>query len=549
MILEYNPANQRYIVRVPRAEAHTVRDLQDNHGLEFFRGSPSNEAILSTEEPYAAATFYQHGTPEARHELRHIQAAIEASWATESQARIPATKTLRMRKLPPDKELWPFQVADVAYALQRKHTLVGDQPGLGKTPVAVSFANEIRAKRVLVICPASIRLQWAKVIRAWSTMPFPITIHTVLHGRRGVRPDAQWTVCSYELASTPAIGAALASHRYDLLILDEAHYLKTIDARRTRAVFGGGENRSFDALALRSERILALTGTPLPNRPREAYTLARHLCFDAIDLMSQDEFSFRFNPSREITTATGKIYIDERSGRHAELQNRLRANFMVRHEKRSVMHQLKMPVFDLVYLEENGPIRAALAAERMLDIDPESKMGWGIDIMGQISAVRKQMGLAMAPRIIEYVNTIMASGEEKLVVFAWHIEVLNQLEKAFHRYGCVRVDGSTGTIKKDLHVANFINQRSIRIIIGNVLSLGTGTDGLQSVCDHCVLGEVDWTPGNNQQAVDRLDRGGQRNQVRADICVVKGSFAERIMSTALRKLTVIDQALDRKYGT
>lgn len=63
---------------------------------------------------------------------------------------------------PCDQELWGFQRADVAYALRRKSTLIGDQPGLGKTPVAICFANEIKAKRVLVVCPASIRLRQRK---------------------------------------------------------------------------------------------------------------------------------------------------------------------------------------------------------------------------------------------------------------------------------------------------------------------------------------------------------------------------------------------------
>jgi len=141
---------------------------------------------------------------------------------------------------------------------------------------------------------------------------------------------------------------------------------------------------------------------------------------------------------------------------------------------------------------------------------------------------------------------LMDGGEEKLVIFGWHTEVLNIWQQRFAKYGVVRIDGTTSATARASRIKEFLTNPEIRIIIGNILSLGTGTDGLQTVCNHVILGEIDWTPGNNQQAVDRLDRGGQRNQVQCDIAVVKGSFAERIMATALRKIKVIDKTLDAR---
>jgi SNF2 family DNA or RNA helicase len=86
----------------------------------------------------------------------------------------------------------------------------------------------------------------------------------------------------------------------------------------------------------------------------------------------------------------------------------------------------------------------------------------------------------------------------------------------------------------------------MRFIIGNVLSLGTGTDGLQDVCSHALLAEADWTHGNNVQCFDRLDRGGQRAQVQGDIFVAPGSIAEKVLASALRKAQVTFKALDRR---
>lgn len=547
MLLDYNPSKGMFFVRIPRSQAGDIQVFMREHGLDFsVPGSTGDTAVLFTREPYAAVTFFEHGTNAAKQQLAGINEQIEASRKIESHAHI---------KCPADKELWNFQKADIEYALNsRRGTLVGDQPGLGKTPIAICFANEISAKRVLVICPANIRLQWMTKIREWSTMRWPYIVHGILNSRNGVHPDAEWTVVSYDLARTESIGRALARGSYDLLIIDEAHYLKAVDSKRTRAVFGGGESPIFEALALRSQFVMALSGTPLPNRPREAYTLARGLHFDSIDWLSEEGFKRRFNPSMRVETVdtkTGKtrIFIDERTGRHAELQNRLRANFMCRHLKRDVMPWLKLPVYDLIHLEETTATKQALQAESLLDIDPEDLEGADAEVLGHVAVVRRLMGIAMAPQVADYIAMLIDGGEEKLVLFGWHIEVLNILEERLNKHGLRRIDGRTSAIRKQKHVDDFRSDRSIKVILGNIQSMGTGTDGLQDVACHALIAEPSWTPGENIQAFDRLDRGGQRHTVQGDIFVVPGSFAERVLAGALRKLQVTHKALDRRHGT
>ena len=320
MLLDFNERTRAFTLKVSRFEAD-IRSLMDDHGLDLSEPlSTANAAVLFTREPYAALAFYEYATPQAVAQLLNLHREIDKSWATSGTRHID---------VPADQELSPFQIAGVDYCLEREHALIGDQPGLGKTMQSIAISNEIQAERTLVLCPANIRLQWCDRIRTWSTLKWPYVVYPILHGRRGVHPNAAWTVVSYDLARTEPIWKALAKGSYDHLILDEAHYLKSGDARRTRSVFGGGAQPVASALGERARRITALTGTPLPNRPREAYVLSRGLCWDAIDFLSEEKFSERFNPSQQGETPDGKIYIDERSGRHFELQARLRANFMV----------------------------------------------------------------------------------------------------------------------------------------------------------------------------------------------------------------------------
>lgn len=544
MQLDFVPSTSAFVLRVPRGPGHPKpHELQTEHGLDFSTTASTPEtAVLFTREPYAAVAFWKYATPRAQEKLIHLQTEIDASWAKESQGHI---------KVPEDETLAPFQVAGVEYALRRAATLFGDVPGLGKSPEAIAVCNEIGARRVLVLCPANIRLQWVKVIRRWSTMAYPYTVYPILHGRRGVNPNANWTVVSYDLCSSPGIWKALAKLTYDVLIIDEAHYCKTVDAKRTRAVFGGGLNPLAEPLFSRAGMILGLTGTPLPNRPREAYTLARGLCFDAIDFMSEDSFRYRFNPSRKVTTEDDRVFVDERAGRHAELQARLRANFMVRREKygpNGVGYQLGMtnkPQYEVITVEETTGIKRALAAEKMLDLDPEQLEGVDAECLGQVATVRRLMGEAMAPLAAEYIKMQFDGGEDKIVVFAHHIKVLDYLCKELAKYGVVRIDGSLSQHQKQKRVDIFRTNPRIGACVGNMQSMGTGTDGLQEVCQRAIFAEPDWVSGTNQQCVDRLDRGGQQRQVQADFLVAPGSFLERVLGSALRKHQTTHKALDR----
>jgi SNF2 family DNA or RNA helicase len=549
MILTWNHPN--YILRAPRGEGEVLRE---RYGLDLsLTATTLQEAVLFTREPYAALTFVEHADESARARLAPLLEMVEKSRALIG---------IGHYRVPRDQELWPFQVADLDYIFHRFNrgatgVLVGDEPGLGKTMTAIAAANELRAQKVLVICPAAIRFQWMRRIQDWSTMPPTAGLQIILNGNGGVNPASGWTVVSYELARHPPIQRALvAAGPYDLLIVDEAHFTKTVAALRTRAIWGylykGVEDSAAVSLASVARHHLALTGTPLPNRPREAYMLSRALCFDAIDFLSERKFAERFNPSqivKGVSRKTGKpyTYVDERTGRTAELQNRLRVNFMTRHLKRDVLPQLKMPVFDLIEVEETRVVKQVLQAEKLLDIDPEAIESGEIPVDGAWASARRQMGEAIAPQVAEYVKMLLRGGEEKLVVFAWHISVLDYLEHEFHSLGVVRVDGSTSAKAKDARVAKFIRDPRVHIIIGNLLSLGTGVDGLQEVAWHALIAEPDPVPGVNIQAFDRLDRGGQTRTVQGDIFVAPGSILEKCLTKALRKLYTTHQALDYQY--
>ena len=197
-------------------------------------------------------------------------------------------------------------------------------------------------------------------------------------------------------------------------------------------------------------------------------------------------------------------------------------------------------------MEETTAIKQALAAERLLDIDPEDWEGTDKAFGGEIATVRRLMGVAVAPQAAEYVDMLLRGGERKLVVFAHHREVLDIICEKLHRWGVRRIDGSTSPNNRQKLVDAFVDSKEGGVLVCNTIAAGTGTDRLQEVCDHVILAEPDWTPGVNQQAIDRIDRGGQHNRVQGDLLVAPGSFAEKVLASAIRKLHNTHKALDRR---
>lgn len=252
-----------FVVEVPAARKAEIAGMMAYRGLTFSTSASSRErAVLFGNNPYAVADLGD--CPE----LAPYKRQIELSRA------LNGTGTT---KLPPGKELWDFQKATLDYLIKRGGGIDGDQPGLGKTPTAIAFCNEVEAQRVLVIVPASVRIQWSERIAEWTTIPM-CNISTMLKVKDGIHPTANYQILSYDAARNPAIIRAIAKGRWDVLICDEAHKMKNIDALTTRAILGNtrGEYQHGDikmkAIASYCDKHLALTGTLLLNRPSECFS-------------------------------------------------------------------------------------------------------------------------------------------------------------------------------------------------------------------------------------------------------------------------------------
>lgn len=536
----YQGKDGLFVLEMPPKDKKEILRQMAYRGLVYSTAASNKErAVLFTNNPYGVCDLGDGSEPL----LVGFRRRIEASRALDG---------IGTKRLPPGKELWPYQRGTLDYLIANGGGIDADQPGLGKTPTSIAFCNHFEATRVLVIVPASVRLQWGERIREWSTIP-NVKASVMLKVKDGIHPTAHYQVISYEAARNPAIIKAIAKYPWDVLICDEAHKMKNADAIVTRAILGNsrkefqhGEDK-IPCIATYCKRQVALTGTPLLNRPSECYVLFRHFDWEAIDYATEDQFKEKYNKQGEGETIEGKRFKMESTSLESELQNRLRVHIMARHLKADVMTQMDLPRFQLVTVAETGAIASAIEAEGMLGLTIEEvQTKKDIVTLGHIAEARRLMGQAMAPQIIDYVADLLEGGEQKYVLFGWHLNVLNLYEAGLARFGTVMLHGGKNAMQRQAAVDKFVRDDNVRVFIANLQAGGEGIDGLQHVASRCGLGEPDWVPSKNEQGVARLDRIGQRNGVMADIFVAPGSISEKIFVKSLQKLNTIHKVLDEK---
>lgn len=505
----------------------------------YYTGTYGGDYMFN---PWAALPFHALADDKARPLLRALVGRYERSFALDHSDSPP---------MPVGEALLPFQKAGVAYALEDEHALIGDPMGLGKSIQGVAVANAIEAKRILVLCPANAVFQWRDYLARW-LLPLgrPNTTFIVAGADYGVHPTARSVICSYDRTRGP-IGERLLDHEWDLLILDESHYLRNHDARRTVAVLGayGDHAKQNPGIISRAKRIVALTGTYLPNRPREGYTLGRALDWESLSYMSADAFESRFNPRSEIilppkegSNVSRTIYKEE-TGRLAELNARFRSGFMVRREKDLALPQMPPKSYSVRTVGSKDTSRV-VQAERLVDIDPEKIDTIPPDKAGHVAALRREMGIVMAPLVVEYVAGLLESEDEPLTLFAYHREVIATLTERLSSFNPVVVTGSVSAAGRHRAAQAFKNDKRHRLFIGQLQAAGTAIDGLQVRCRTAIFAEPSWVPGENEQCVDRLHRFGQERAVNAVFLVADGSWNERIIKRAVSKLRVTGIALD-----
>lgn len=450
---------------------------------------------------------------------------------------------------PAGRAFFGYQKAGVVYALGRDGTLIADEPGLGKTAQAIGLVNCLpETKRILVICPASLKENWRREIKMWQVQTRPIY---VADGK--MLPDLLgWVIVNYDVLTRHE--EILMRLEFDVLICDEAHYLKNPKAQRTSMVFGVKPTNKQrlagvrDIPPLKAKKRLLLTGTPICNRPIELFPL--------INFLNPHEFGdfFKFAIRYCDGNKDSGHWNFKGASNLSELQILLRKTVMVRRLKRDVLADLPPKTRRIVEFSPTGELKKAIDAERAMFADEDAYKAHLNEIVtklarpgasiGERAVLRKKMAIAKTEMkdVMTYLDTAEEESE-KVILFCWHREVWSRL-MAYFGNRAVGMNGDTPMKDRQAAVDAFQQNPRIHWIIGNITTMGTGLTLTAS--NRVIMFEIDDVPGNNTQCEDRAHRIGQRDNVLVDHLIVAGTIEVVSARNCIEKQEIIEQAIDKR---
>ncbi len=452
---------------------------------------------------------------------------------------------------------YPYQLTGAEWLAPKTQALLADAMGLGKSCQAVRASDIVGAKNILVLCPAVARVNWQREFQKFSPMDRPCKV--IFTGKDSI-PDGGVVVCSYDLANAHL--EELSRVPWDLLILDEAHYLKERTAKRTRAVYGHGKRLA--GLHERAARVWRLTGTPAPNNASELWT---HLKSAKLIEDSYWDFTFRYCSGFDSNYGyriTGHKNVEE-------LKTLLKP-FMLRRLKEDVMSDLPPIRFQEVTVErgpvqldpdffevirpigeakflENMRVGEQSLADALAKVNGDSDAG-RLSVLEAAAAdksqvtLRRFIAMTKLPSILDIIETELKVGlVSKIVLFGIHKTVIETTRERLKAFGAVTLYGGTPPAKRQRNIDHFMTRSSCRVLVGNIQAAGTAIN-LNAATEGAFL-EQSWVPSDNAQAAARLYRAADPNQkpVRIRIFSLHDSVDQIVQETLVRKIRELAKIL------
>lgn len=446
-------------------------------------------------------------------------------------------------------ELLPFQKAGVAYVVEAKRCIIGDECGLGKTIEALATIQKLNAYPAIVVCPASLKYNWEKEVKKW----LPGKTVQVLNGN-GRLEKVAITIVNYDLLKKWQ--EQLLTIKAQAIIYDESHYIKSYKSQRSRLA---------KSLSKKIPVRLCLSGTPLLNRPQELINQLAVL--GRLDDMGgfwffAQHFCNAPHPTRFGLDMSGASNLKE-------LNERLRSVCYIRRRKEDVLKELpdkRQTIIELEidnqreYQKAKADVISYLSAKAMADkdflesiselpIEEQRRKRWAraeeaaqkasrAEELVKIEALKKLTVDGKMAGIEEWIESFLETGE-KLVVFAHHRDVINRLTTKFKS---VRIIGGDKAEDRQKAVDQFQTNPDCRLIVCSLQASGVGITLTAS--SNVVFLELGWNPAIMTQASDRCHRIGQKDAVNIWYLLGKNTIDEDILRLIEGKRKVVDGATD-----
>lgn len=400
-------------------------------------------------------------------------------------------------------DLRKYQITGYEFLMRTQYALLADEMGLGKTAQAITAAAMLGLSNMLIVCPASVKFAWPRQWEIWA-------------------PDMNCPpVVTYDTLSR---NPEKYMRYYDLIIFDEAHYMKNPQAKRTKVCIGRSASLSVDA-----DRVWMLTGTPVLNRPVELFPILAAFCPEKLGKNTKFfEYTKRYCKGHQ-----GKWGWDATGASNIKELAALLDGFMLRRTITEVGEQIPENIVVVDRVETTAEMRELIKKEKL----------------NSINSAEERHGIAKmkAPAVVEYAKELLESAD-KLVIWCWHRDVMQYIA---NELSAKTICGDTPINQREGILREFADNKDCRVLVAQIAAAGTGTDGMQTSCHTALFAEIDYAPKRIEQAISRLHRIGQRDVVRSYFLIVPDSIEEKIVSAIEYKesnIRVITGDIDKVGG-
>ena len=429
--------------------------------------------------------------------------------------------------------LFPHQIEGVAFLLGRRRAILADDMGLGKTRQSIVSLRHLAADGPrLVVCPASVKQNWAREIAIVAADASVL----VIEGTVPVSLTAEWTVINYDILGRHIDN--LLRVRWDALVFDEAHYLKNHTSARSKLA-----RQLTMAAAATTPRLAVqlLTGTPLTSRPRDLFVLlqlsahplgrsflsfAKRYC-----AAEKGEYGWKTGGAsniEELTVQLHGIMLRRSKDDVLALPPKLRTWLPVTVAPGTGARAIKK-VFELLAGKDSRPPRS-----RDVELRTRGKL------LAFLVEARQALAFAKVSSTLDFVKGAIDQGE-KVIVFSCFEDPVQKFAKELGSTAVV-VTGKTPASMRQTLVDRFQNDAEVRVFIANIIAGGTGLN--LTAATQVVFNDLDWVPTNHWQAEDRAYRIGQARTVNVTYFVARDTIDDFVQAVLETKAALVSAIVD-----
>jgi SWI/SNF-related matrix-associated actin-dependent regulator 1 of chromatin subfamily A len=374
--------------------------------------------------------------------------------------------------------------------------ILADDMGLGKTTATIIAALETGAKKILIICPASLKINWQREIENYSDRPVYIA-----EGKK-FSTESDFVIVNYDILKNfhdikDKNKSLLNQSQFELVILDEAHMISNPQAQRTKIINHYVKN---------IKRAWLLTGTPMTSRPMNYYNLLNII--ESPVAQNWMAYAIRYCQGYQFTAGNRKVWNVTGASNLEELRDRT---------SKQILRRLKEDVLDLpdkiispVYLRLKSKDYEELMGEYYDWFDNKKDESSSLTVQfSKLMKVRKVIANEKTKQTIEFAENIIEQGK-KVIIFTNFTDTLQTIYQHFGKQA-VYLDGSCSKPHRQHAVDEFQDNEKIKVFVGNLKAAGVGLT--LTAAEVVIMNDLSFVPAEHAQAEDRAYRYGQKSNV------------------------------------